>query len=156
MNRVILTILLSFCLLCWVGCSKDEDKVAELEQEVMDAESQDVLADTTAGEGVTEPEQETAEGYAMAEEEPAKSYEPSATGGFTVQVGAGTNEVNADYLAEKFINRGYEAFITRVYIDDVLHYRVRVGNYETFEQAKEIGMEIKDKYSIDFWIDNNI
>jgi cell division septation protein DedD len=92
----------------------------------------------------------------MAEERPAKSYEPSATGGFTVQVGAGTNEMNANYLAEKFIDRGYEAFVTQVYIDDVLHYRVRVGNYDTFDEATRIGHELADKYSVDFWVDNNI
>ncbi len=155
MKNVIISVFFLFALLLWGGCNKDKGEVDKLEQEVLEAESEDYLADTT-----TETGEYAGETYAEAEEEtvemPSVSYEPSATGGYTVQIGAGLNSENAGYLAEKFIGRGYEVFITEAYFDDITYYRVRIGNFETVEEAAALGAELKDKFSVDFWIDSNI
>jgi cell division septation protein DedD len=155
MKNLIISVILLFALFLWGGCNKDKGEVDQLEQEVMEAESEDYLADTTA-----EAEEYAAEPYAEAEEEtvemPAVTYEPTATGGYTIQIGAGLNSENARYLAEKFIGRGYEAFITEAYFDDITYYRVRIGNFATVEEATVLGAELKDKYSVNFWIDSNI
>jgi cell division septation protein DedD len=155
-------LMLSLVFLFW-GCSKDED-VAELEKEVKEVESADYLADTggkgEVAEGETVPS--TMSEYAMTPEktpEEETAYEPESpyagAGGFTVQVAAGADLDNVNYLMDKFVTRGYEPFMTRTVVDGVTYYRVRIGNFETLAAAKEFGNELKDIYSVDFWIDYN-
>ena len=44
------------------------------------------------------------------------------------------------------------AFITEAYIDDELVYRLRIGNFENYSEAKAMALELEDKYSAKFWI----
>ena len=158
MKRALVVIGLVLTVGLWIGCSKDKDEVAQLEQEVKDAESQDLLADSGGAEEMAATAEDVAaetEYAAMAEEETEKSYEPSGTGGFTIQIGAGTSRADANYMAEKYIGRGYEAFITEMYADDITYYRIRIGNFATREEARAMAADLVDKYSVDYWIDLN-
>jgi len=134
MKKISISIFILFLAVLMVGgCSKDED-VAELEQQIKDTESEDLLKDTLAGEYMPE-------------------Y--TGTGQYTVQVAAGGNPEWVKYMAETFIRRGYEAFITEAIVDGETFYRLRIGSYDSFSKAKAAGMELADKYSVDYWIDYN-
>jgi len=139
------------------GCNKDQE-VADIENEVKLAEETDYLSDTT----VQQPSDSVDESAAMtpdvAPEETATRKEMPIRNnidGFTVQVGAGSDYDNTILLVEKYNNRGYEPFVTEVDIEGELFYRVRIGVFETYEDAQQLAMELVDKYSTEFWIDNN-
>ena len=155
--NAILILLISFLLLIG-GCNKDQE-VSDLEAEVKSAESIDYLADS-----VTEPEEAVAaeDEIAMTPEVAPEEEAPSTempkrmeTEGFTVQVASSTNVENTQLLVEKYAERGYEAFVTEAIIEGETFYRIRIGVFETYAQADELGLELKDKYSIAYWIDNN-
>jgi len=153
MKQASLILFLVVFLFAGWGCNKDGSEVDQLEQEVMEAEGQDLLADSTAmTEAETAPEE-----YAAVEEEydDTPTYEQTAYGGYTVQVGAGTDNIKASYMAEIYTERGYEPFITQAVVDDVVFYRIRIGNFETREEAKAFVAELADKYSVKAWIDIN-
>lgn len=156
MIRTFIAVFLILFLIAFIGCNKSEEEVDKLEKEALEGEtvetapdSSTISADSIAVEIVEEP--------LTAEEELAnRRYEASGSGGFTVQVGSGTTRLDANYAAEQYIGRGYEAFVSEVYIDDVSYFRIRIGNLETYEEAIRLGEELKDKYTVDYWIDNNI
>ncbi len=167
MKQVSIPILMLLAALCltigMIGCSKDADEVAELEQEVLDQQGTDYLADSSAEAG---GEVATAVGesdeYAMTPETTPEEDEstpmpsrPEGTG-YTVQVAAGTNPVYAREQVNLFIDRGYEAYVTETLVEGETFYRIRIGNYETITEAKTVAMELHDKFSVSFWIDQNI
>ncbi|UCD16533.1 MAG: SPOR domain-containing protein [Candidatus Zixiibacteriota bacterium] len=167
MKKVIAPFLLvifgAFVIIGNFGCSKDKDEIAELEQEVLEEQSADYLPDTVSAEAPAEQAgTESTEEYTMTpevvpEEEEQVPTPPRPSGeGYTVQVAAGTNPTYAHDLADRFIMRGYEAFVTEAVIDGQTFYRIRIGDFETVTEAKNFGAELRDKYSTDFWIDNNI
>ncbi len=50
-------------------------------------------------------------------------------------------------------NRGYEPYVTNETVDGQMTYRVRIGQFESFNDAKALKNELGDKYSIEPWID---
>ena len=56
---------------------------------------------------------------------------------------------------EQYQNRDYPAFLRQTEIDGEVYYRLRVGVYETYEEAKEVGELLVDRYSATYWIDSN-
>jgi cell division septation protein DedD len=151
---VILAVLFLFC-----ACSKDED-VAQLEQETIDAQTTDYQTDSATGEEETVGEVDLAENEYATTPETTPEEEPVAVptsnyggmGGYTIQVGSGTNYENVKYIMQKYLDRGYDAFITEAYINDELVYRLRIGNFENYSEAKAMALELEDKYSAKFWI----
>lgn len=144
-----------------IGCSKDKDKVSELEQEVMQEQGENYMAepaptvDTPAQpEPVVQEYAKTPE-VAPAEEPKRESKRPGGSG-YTVQIAAGTNYNYVRYMADKFVTRGYEAFITEATVQGVNFYRIRIGSYGTVTEARRAGDDLRDKYSVQYWIDNNI
>lgn len=163
MKTISISIFILFLAVLMVGgCSKDEE-VAELEQQIKDTEAEDLLKDTLAGEEVVVEEADMAEeDYSMTpeaapveEKEPAYMPKHTGTGQYTVQVAAGGNPEWVKYTAETYIRRGYEAFITEAIVDGETFYRLRIGSYGSFAEAKAAGMELEDKFSVDYWIDFN-
>ncbi|RKX19200.1 MAG: hypothetical protein DRP51_07835 [Candidatus Zixiibacteriota bacterium] len=149
-------LFLVLALLVFIGCNKSEEDVDRLEQEALESEVIETAPDSLTIEeelGAAETIEET---VSPEDDLAGRRYEASGTGGFTVQIGSGTSRLDANYMAEQFIGRGYEAFVSEVYIDDISYFRIRIGNMETYEEAKQLGEELKDKYSVDYWIDNNI
>ena len=55
---------------------------------------------------------------------------------FIVQVAAFRNKTTAEKEASKYVAKGYNGFIEEAIIDGVTWYRVRVGNFNTLEKAK--------------------
>ena len=156
---IFLILLAAFLI---TGCSKDE-QVAELEKQIQESESEDLLQDTTTDAAETEqptvPETKT---YTKTpetapREEKAPTYMPKHTGSgqYTIQIAAGSNPEWVKIMADKYIRRGYEAFITETDVDGETFYRLRIGSFDGLSEAKAVGMELKDKYSADFWVDYN-
>ncbi|MEW5923533.1 MAG: SPOR domain-containing protein [Candidatus Zixiibacteriota bacterium] len=154
--------LLLFAAFLMTGCSKDE-QVAELEKQIQESESEDLLQDTTTEVEVTEqPAVQETKTYTKTpetapREEKAPSYMPkhTGTGQYTVQVASGSNPEWIKIMADTYIRRGYEAFITETNVDGETFYRLRIGSYDEFSEAKAVGLELQDKYSANFWIDYN-
>lgn len=155
---LIAALMLSFLLVIG-GCNKDKE-ISDLENEIKESESSDLLEDQTATtDTMTEATEEVAmtPETAPVEEEPEVKEMPSRPegNGFTVQVAAGSDY---DYVTDRvnwFSNQGYNAFMEEAVVDGVTYYRVRIGVYPDIAEAKTVGDELKDKYSVDYWIDNN-
>lgn len=160
MRTTLVPILLLSLLILFCGCSKDED-IAQLEQETMEAESADYISEETENQEFASSEIDTASTteYAMTpeatpEEERAPEITPSVSGqgGYTIQIASGNNFDNVNSLQQKYLERGYDAFISQAFIDGETVYRLRIGNFENFSEAKALGLELKDRYSVNFWI----
>lgn len=165
-GKIIITIiLLSFLL---GGCSKDKEQVAEIEKEVLEAESKVTVPDSIRGKDTVAAEQPgTTADYAKtpnvipsesgAEPVPKPISSPAipAGGPYTIQVAAATDMTYANALSDKYRQRGYESYVTAVNIDGINYFRVRIGSYESSARAKEVGLELRDKYSINYWITRN-
>lgn len=79
---------------------------------------------------------------------------PAPTGsGFAVQVASATDADYARYLVDLWRERGYEPFVTSILHNDETHYRIRLGFYDSYAQAKRMVAELEDKYSLKSWID---
>jgi cell division septation protein DedD len=141
-----------------VGCSKKQDEIDALEQEATEEDAGAVM-DSLEGTGMetTEtvpavPEEMTSQ--AEPEEEVEKPEYPEMEG-FVVQLGSYHDYELANYWAEKYQNREYPAFIREVELGGETFYRLRVGVYDRFEEAREVGERLVDRYSATYWIDNN-
>ncbi len=137
------------------GCSKDDD-VSDLEQEMLSQENPrtDTVVDT-----VTAPPPDTGQADLDAgaipvesEEEPPMPSRPAGVG-YEVQVAGCEDPAYARYLIDKYRNRGYEPYVTEATVAGQKYYRVRLGVYETLGEAQRVQAEIKDRYSVDAWID---
>ena len=152
MRLFVMTLLIAALVV--VGCSKKQDEIDALQQEaagrdaaaVMDSleragrEAADMQPLETARTPVSEPEPEP-DYYAME--------------GFVVQLGSYNDYELAAYWAERYQNREFPAFLRQVEMEGRVYYRLRVGVYETYEEAKQIGELLADRYSASYWIDYN-
>ena len=182
--RAIAFIVMLFTLFMVCNCSKDKE-VAELEKQVKEAESQDYLADTiskqnalslktdteTTGSIVQVPEADSAEVIKSQETPkediptPEKAPEedvqtPGYTdhfkaGTYTVQIAAGNNPEHIKTLADLYVRRGYNPFISEVAVSGSTIYRLRIGAFENLSDARKLGIELQDKYSVSYWITRN-
>lgn len=75
--------------------------------------------------------------------------------GYSVQVGSTTNREEAESLAKRFAAQGYEPYISDVIIKGATYYRVRIGAFESFSDAKKLGLELHKKFSVQFWVTEN-
>jgi septal ring-binding cell division protein DamX len=88
---------------------------------------------------------------------PAAKTQPASKGGYTIQIAAGTSLADANYLAGKYAERGFDAFVAEVVVDGQTYYRVRIGNFDTIEEARKAAKDLKDRFSLEgYWIDKNI
>lgn len=141
----------------FISCSDEKkEEAAKMEQEMM-GDSQ-AVADSAAlvdsmGNGIAEDT--TFEPEAIPEETETLKEMPKqpAGDGYTVQVAGCEDRAYAEYLVGKFTKRGYEPFVTTATVEGQTFYRVRIGVYESFSEAKVTQAELLDKYSLDTWID---
>jgi len=142
------------------GCSKKNEDVEALEKEaaqddaaaVMDSLNQ-VGTETTPE--VTETTKPTTEPVKKPEKPAVETDNLAGIEGYVVQIGSYASHDFAAMMAEKYQKREFPAFIRSVDIDGNTYYRLRIGVYETVEEAKMVGDIIKDRYSVDYWVDNN-
>lgn len=73
----------------------------------------------------------------------ARVTTPKETGGWTVQVGATTDAVQAVVLARRLRSKGYDAYTTQGPIGGVTWYRVRVGRFGDRESAKAMETRLR-------------
>jgi cell division septation protein DedD len=70
----------------------------------------------------------------------------SGQGMHTVQVGSYRSKMQASTLVEKLNKKGYPAYLIEASIPQKgLWYRIRVGYFQTREEAEKISSEIKEK-----------
>lgn len=73
---------------------------------------------------------------------------PKFTTNFTVQVGAFSTFQNAEELKIKFEKEGYSSNIFTMVSNGKKLYKVWVGEYQTYEEAKRFTAEIKKKFNL--------
>ena len=159
MARLILVGVLIVGLIV-VGCSKKQDELDAIQKEATDQDAAAVI--DSLGKGTEEIVEETTEEQAPAVAAPAattKAAEPkpdySKFEGFVIQLGSYSDYELANYKVEQFQTRDFPAFLRQVEIDGQTYWRLRIGVYDTFQEAKEIGEQLVDRYSVTYWIDNN-
>lgn len=88
---------------------------------------------------------------------PAPETEPAEQGktGWVVQVGIYAEYAAADRAAEAFKRDGLPAFVRRVDKDGKTFYRLRIGVYDSQEEAKGVGETLKARHGLDYWIASN-
>ena len=149
------TVLLLFfsLLILVVGCSKEKkDEAAKLEQELL-GDSQTVV-DTDSMMKAEVDSLTEFEASAVPEEEPPKAMPEKPAGeGYTVQVAGCEDREYAEHLVEKYTNRGYEPYVSAATVESQSYYRVRIGIFENYSEAKALQAQLLDRYSLDTWID---
>jgi cell division septation protein DedD len=73
---------------------------------------------------------------------------PKFVTNFTVQVGAFSTLQNAEELKAKFEKEGYTSNIFTIVTNGKKLYKVWVGEYRTYEEAKQFTVEIKKKFNL--------
>jgi cell division septation protein DedD len=142
--------------LMFAGCSKKEEDIKAIEQEAVEGEAAEVMDSLERAGTEAETYKETAAGAAQTETySEAAPTDYSGLEGFVVQIGSYADYGFARMMAEKYQSRDYPAFVQTIEIDGKIYYRLRVGVYETLEDAKTIGELLKDRYSAEYWIDMN-
>ena len=74
-------------------------------------------------------------------------------GGYTVQIASSESQDYARRLVEDYTSRGYQPFVSTITYNNQTYYRVRVGNFRAFADAKALKEELADKFSLEPWID---
>ena len=137
-----------------LGCSDKQEQAQQLEQEMMEpVPALDTTADTMQVESTLDDEVDAS---AVPQEEPTyvgSLPQAPAGNGYTVQVAGCEDRAYAEYLVGLYQRRGYEPFVTQATVDGQLYYRVRVGNFDTFEAARALRKEITGRFSVDGWVD---
>ena len=70
-----------------------------------------------------------------------------------MQVASCESRDYAESLVAKYKKRGFEPYITRFDYNGQTYYRVRLGPYDSRAAAEAARMELKDRYSINAWVD---
>ncbi len=78
---------------------------------------------------------------------------PQPHEGFTIQIGSSPSESYAQETVKLFTERGYQAYVASGTVEGKTYYRVRIGFFRASGEAKTVLQDLKDKYSVDGWID---
>ncbi|MFP4015104.1 MAG: SPOR domain-containing protein, partial [Chitinispirillaceae bacterium] len=114
--------------------------------------SSDVFDEFYVDEGKTDKKDDT--------ESEASSYVPqfSENGRYSVQVATHATQGTADQLSSEFNGKGYPAYVAAV--DNPTpelmgtYYRIRIGTFDWYSQAKAFGENILKPAGYDYWIDS--
>lgn len=80
----------------------------------------------------------------------------AATGRFTVQVGSFKDERQAQELANRLKRNGFPAYISKVEISGAgVRLRVRVGGYESLDQAQNVATNLRLKENVGAYVTRN-
>jgi cell division septation protein DedD len=87
-------------------------------------------------------------------ETPKPAMPPAPTGvGYTVQIASCESEDYARHLIGVYTKRGYEPFVATISYNNLVYYRVRIGQFPTVAAAKALRDELSDRFSIKPWVD---
>jgi len=158
MRTVVLILMLGVLVLFLTGCSEKQKEADKLEQEM---EQMDSGIDAVVEEVVTEdvPGSPTPDAAAIPAEEtpsaPSVTLSSPEGDGYTVQVASCEDAAYASHLSDLYKERGYDVFVSRFEHEGQTFYRVRLGNFTTLAEAKDLKAEMADKYSQEGWIAPN-
>lgn len=158
-----LCILALALVLAVSGCSKKKEEAQALQKEAAQDEAtraMDSLAqkppatDTTAA---VSPETTVAHKPVKQEPVEQEQAEPEypQEAGFVVQVGSYLDHDLATSMADRYKKRGYDAFLVASEINGQEFYRLRIGVFDSYTEAKQVGEQLVDRYSATYWVDNN-
>lgn len=129
----------------WLEAPKPGQSTQEIEQEP-----------PYITESTTEIIEETKEPVVLKAQEVKAPVTPSKVNPdakYTLQVSSSTVEAYALELKNKLIAQGYDAFIQNTEIDGIMRYRIRVGRFTTYDEAKSYRLEMMNKTDFEPWID---
>jgi cell division protein FtsN len=136
----------------WISAPKPGQSIEEVEQEP---------AYTT--ESVTEVIEETKEPVVLKSNEVKKSSVPVSkpitekpvvsNAKYTLQVSSSTVEAYAEEFKDKLLAKGYDAFIQKAEVDGVMRYRIRVGHFATYDEAKTYRQTMLATTEFEPWVD---
>ncbi len=159
MLRIFVLFVMTASLLI-TGCSKKKDEVDRLQQEAAEEDAAAVMDSLTRLPRVPDTSAAAASRPSVTErpaqtkpEEPEPEYQVGE--GFVVQVGSYSGRELADYWAGRYQTWGYEAYVQTADIAGQTFFRLRIGPFDTYQEAKQIGALLVDRYSADFWVDNS-
>jgi len=72
---------------------------------------------------------------------------------YTLQVSSSTVEAYAIELRDKLIARGYDAFIQKKEVEGILRYRIRVGYFTNYDEAKAYRQTMIKTTEFEPWVD---
>jgi cell division septation protein DedD len=96
-------------------------------------------ADTAAGEGAAPPR--SGEKYASVSSGSSSRHKP-----FNIQIDAVMDHTNADQMASRLQRLGYHAFLVPTDIGGQTWWRVRVGPYQSEDEASSAEQELRSRY----------
>ncbi len=140
------------------GCSKKKEEAQALQKEAAQDEAAMAMDSLAQKPPVTDTVAEVTPKPVTPQEpvetKPVESGYPQEEG-FVVQVGSYLNHDLATSMVGKYKNRGYDAFLVPVEVDGQEFYRLRIGVFDTYAEAKQVGEQLADRYSAVYWLDNN-
>lgn len=71
--------------------------------------------------------------------------EAAAPGAYALQLGSFSREENAQSFVEQLQSLNYPAFLAQAQVENAYYYRVRVGFYETKEEARAVLQNLQDQ-----------
>ncbi|MBU0984948.1 MAG: SPOR domain-containing protein [candidate division Zixibacteria bacterium] len=158
MRLLNVVLILVLALMFAAGCSDSQKDAAKLEQEVMDMEggTDTISTETSAAvESVAAetPVADAADAVPTEEQRTPTFANEAPTGdGWTVQVASCESGDYAEHLTDVYSARGYEPYVTTFSHAGQQYYRVRIGAFESEAEARELKLELTDRYSINPWI----
>ena len=72
---------------------------------------------------------------------------------YTLQVSSSTVAAYAEEFKNKLIARGFDAFIQKAEVDGVLRYRIRVGHFVSYDEAKAYRQTMIETTEFEPWVD---
>lgn len=144
-------LVLAISLAFLVGCSDEaKNDAAKLEQE-LSGDSAKMAADSMKAPDTTAKIDSGLDAGAVPKEE-SMAFGPTGSG-YALQVASCESSDYAQYLLDRYIGRGYLAYVTPFKHNGQNYFRVRLGPYQTREEATRFKAEVLDKYSVEAWID---
>jgi hypothetical protein len=184
MKNLIFPIISLFLLAYAISLTKDKEEIARLEKETCEAEQVDYLSpiydkieergtncekSSPILENVSSSGEKTlsripffsisaAEAGELENEKKEFDYQNDQEikdGSFTVQIAALRNRAAAESLMSVISTDGLKVFISEVASENGIYYRVRVGSFSEYSEARKFGRDLEKKYSIRGWIARN-
>lgn len=137
--------LIVFAVATTFGCGGGEEEAPATIPEQVSAPPETPAPTTTAVDTVPSPQ---------VTPPPRPTVQRDTRGRYTVQVSSWRTRRKADSEAEKLRERGYDAYVQRVVLDNQeTWYRVRVGSFATIEEARQFAETLGDLLESGYWVD---
>ncbi len=72
---------------------------------------------------------------------------------YTLQVSSSTVEAYAIEFKDKLLAQGYDSFIQKAEVDGIMRYRIRVGHFATYDEAKAYRSKMLNETDFEPWVD---